>query len=155
MNDLRLWAAGLAAVALALVLAHPTHAAPAADPTFGDWLTAAGDGKVRVGPCAANPAEACGALVWFKLPPDTPPGPPHDAHNPDPALSNRPLQGILIIRDFNRKSEGHWVDGKIYDPNDGRTYRSKMNAATDGTLQVSGCVLVFCKTQTWTRTTAP
>jgi uncharacterized protein (DUF2147 family) len=153
MNDLRMWAAGLLAVALAL--SHPVHAALAADPTFGDWLTAAGDGKVRVEPCAANPAEACGSLVWFRVPPDTPPGPPHDAHNPDPALRNRPLQGILIIRDFTRKSAGDWVDGKIYDPHDGRTYRSKMSIAPDGTLKVSGCVLVFCKAQTWTRTTAP
>ena len=74
MNDLRIWAAGLAAAAL--TTGPAAHAAPpAADPTFGEWLTATGDGKVRVGPCAANPAQACGTLVWAKPPADAPPGP--------------------------------------------------------------------------------
>ncbi len=134
MNDLRVWVAGLLAVAL--TVGHAAHAAPAADPTFGDWLTDAGGGKVRVGPCAANPAQACGALIWLKPPADAPAG---------------PLLGVLIISDFTREAAGNWVDGKIYDPNDGKTYKSKMSIGADGNLKVSGCVLVFCKAQTWTK----
>jgi uncharacterized protein (DUF2147 family) len=149
MNDPRLWAAGLLAVALAL--GHAVRAAPAGDPTFGDWLTQARDGKVRVGPCAADPAQACGTLIWLKPPADAPPGPLHDAHNPDAALRSRPLLGVLIVSGFHRQAPGEWVDGKVYDPNDGKTYRSKMNLDPDGTLKVSGCVAVFCKTQTWTK----
>jgi uncharacterized protein (DUF2147 family) len=149
MNDLRIWAAGLLAVTLAF--GHAVHAAPAADPTFGDWLTDGGGGKVRVGPCAADPARACGALVWLKPPAGAAAGPLHDANNPDPALRSRPMIGVLIISDFHREASGEWVDGKIYDPNDGKTYKSKMNLAPDGTLKVSGCVMVFCKAQTWTK----
>ncbi|HZZ68650.1 MAG TPA: DUF2147 domain-containing protein [Phenylobacterium sp.] len=151
MSDRRGWIglAGLLAVGLALSL--PVRAAPAADPAFGDWLTQAGDGKVRVGPCAADPARACGALIWMKPPPNAPTGPVHDVNNPDPALRSRPMLGILIIRDFTREAPGHWGDGKIYDPNDGKTYKAKMSVAPDGALKVSGCVLVFCKAQTWTR----
>jgi uncharacterized protein (DUF2147 family) len=149
MNDPRLWVAGLLAVALAF--GHAVRAAPAGDPTFGDWLTQARDGKVRVGPCAADPAQACGTLIWLKPPADAPPGPLHDAHNPDAALRSRPLLGVLIVSGFHRQAPGEWVDGKIYDPNDGKTYRSKMNLDPDGTLKVSGCVAVFCKTQTWTK----
>ncbi len=149
MNDLRVWVAGLLAVAL--TVGHAAHAAPAADPTFGDWLTDAGGGKVRVGPCAANPAQACGALIWLKPPADAPAGPLHDANNPNPALRSRPLLGVLIISDFTREAAGNWVDGKIYDPNDGKTYKSKMSIGADGNLKVSGCVLVFCKAQTWTK----
>jgi len=147
MNDLRSPATG--ALALVLALAGPAEAA--SDPAFGVWVTPAGDGKISVGPCAADPARACGTLVAFKLPPGTPPGPPHDAHNPDPALRNRPLMGILIVSGFRRERPGRWVDGRIYDPNDGRTYRSKMEAASDGTLKVAGCILMFCKAQTWTK----
>jgi uncharacterized protein (DUF2147 family) len=149
MNRLRILAASLAATGLAF--GHAAQAAPAADPTFGDWLTATGDGKVRVGPCAADPAQACGALVWMKPPADAPPGAPHDANNPNPALRARPLVGVLIISDFHREGPGRWIDGKIYDPNDGKTYKSKMSLAPDGTLKVSGCVMVFCKAQTWTK----
>jgi len=136
---------------LALLLAGAGAANAATDPAFGDWLTQAKDGKVRIGPCEANPAQACGTLIWFKLPAGTPPGPPHDAHNPDPALKSRPLMGLPIIMGFRREAPGRWVDGRIYDPNDGKTYRSKMSLAPDGTLRVAGCVLVFCQTQTWTR----
>jgi len=147
MSDRRLCAAGVLATMLAVTGA--AHAA--SDAAFGDWVTATGDGKVRIGPCQANPALACGTLIAFKLPPDTPPGPPHDAHNPDPALRSRPLMGILIVSGFRQEAPGRWADGRIYDPNDGKTYRSKMQAAPDGTLKVSGCVLMFCKAQTWTR----
>lgn len=148
MNDPRIWAAG----ALAIVLAFLGHSARAAgDLTFGDWITEAGNGKVHVAPCAADAAKACGTLVWLKPPPDAPPGPPHDANNPDLALRSRLLLGVLIVSDFRREAPGRWVDGKIYDPNTGKTFRSKMTAAPDGTLKVAGCVLMFCQAQTWTR----
>jgi uncharacterized protein (DUF2147 family) len=151
MNELVKWVAGFAAVALAAALgvAHPARAA--GDPTFGDWLTEAKNGKVRIGPCAGNPAEACGVLIWAVPPADAPPGPLHDAKNPDPALRARPLLGVAIISDFHRGADGQWTDGKIYEPDSGKTYKSKMAVAPDGTLKVSGCVMVLCKTQTWTR----
>jgi len=142
---------GMVCAAALMVLVSAARAGPAADPTFGEWVTAAGDGKVRVGPCAADPAQACGTLVWLKPPAGAPPGPLHDARNPDPALRSRPLLGVLIVSGFRRQAVGRWVDGKIYDPNDGKTYRSKMNIGADGTLKVSGCVLMFCKAQTWTK----
>ena len=123
----------------------------AADPAFGDWLTQARNGELRVAPCAADPAQACGTLVWLKPPSDAPPGPVHDIRNPNPALRGRPLLGVLIISGFRREAEGRWTDGSIYDPESGKTYRSKMRAAPDGTLKVAGCVLFFCQAQTWTR----
>ncbi|HEX5262935.1 MAG TPA: DUF2147 domain-containing protein, partial [Phenylobacterium sp.] len=69
----------------------------------------------------------------------------------DAALRSRPLIGALIISDFRREAPGHWLDGKIYDPDSGKTYKSKMLVAPDGNLKVSGCVLMFCQAQTWTR----
>jgi len=151
MKVMRSMAAGAPGLALALVLAFTASAHAAGDPAFGVWVTAAGDGKVSIGPCASDPTRACGTLVAFKLPPGTPPGPPHDAHNPDPGLRSRPLMGIPIVSGFRREGPGRWADGRIYDPNDGKTYRSKMEVAPDGALKVTGCVLMFCQTQTWTR----
>jgi uncharacterized protein (DUF2147 family) len=145
----RIWVAGVLAAALAV--GYVAYAAPGVDPTFGDWMTEGGSGKVRVGPCAANPAQACGTLLWLKPPADAPAGQPHDIHNPDPALRSRPLVGIAIVSDFHREAAGQWADGRIYDPNDGKTYKSKMSIGADGVLKVSGCVLVFCKAQSWTK----
>ena len=41
--------------------------------------------------------------------------------------------------------------GKIYDPNSGKTYDSKIGVNANGTLKVEGCVLVVCQAQTWKR----
>lgn len=137
----------LAAVALAFA-AGP---ALAADPADGVWLVQAKDAKVRIGPCPGKPAQLCGDVIWLKTP-NTPEGQPkHDEHNPDPKLRDRPIIGLMMIRDFHSVGSGRWEGGKIYDPHSGKTYNSKLRAAPDGTLKVDGCVMMFCQTQTWTR----
>ncbi len=45
---------------------------------------------------------------------------------------------------------GKFSGGTIWDPGADKTYKSKMQLSGK-TLSVSGCVAVFCKTQTWTR----
>lgn len=147
MNDLRMWGAGLAAVVLAV--AYGAHAA--GDPVLGDWLTASGGAKVRIAACAAHPAQVCGMVIWLKDPKGDDGQPVRDGNNPDVALRARTVLGIQMISDFQREAPGHWVQGRIYDPNSGKTYRSKMNTDPDGKLKVSGCVLMFCQAQTWTR----
>jgi uncharacterized protein (DUF2147 family) len=124
------------------------NAAPA-DPVEGDW--AAGGGVVlRISPCSPAPDRLCGLIIAW---PNTKDGrPPRDARNPDPSLANRPLVGLPMIYGFRRAANGHWTGGKIYNPNDGKTYDSNLEAA-GGTLHVQGCVLILCKTQTWKRPT--
>lgn len=43
-----------------------------------------------------------------------------------------------------------WQRGKIWAPDTDKTYKSKMKLI-DGKLSVSGCVLMFCRSQIWTR----
>ena len=40
--------------------------------------------------------------------------------------------------------------GTIYDPRNGKTYKSIVSKNTDGTLAVKGCIAFFCQTQKWT-----
>jgi len=138
-----------ALLAAALVFAHSAHAA--GDPALGDWLTPGGGGKIRVAPCPDKPALLCGTLVWLRNPNDKTGAPLRDLANPDAALRARPMVGIALISNFRQDAAGRWVDGKIYDPNQGKIYRSKMIAQPDGTLKVAGCILVLCQAQTWTR----
>jgi uncharacterized protein (DUF2147 family) len=142
------WLAGLAAAVFAL--AHPARAA--GDPVFGDWLTQAGGGKVRVGPCAADPDQACGVVLWMKPRPGVEAQAMRDVNNPDVALRTRPLMGMTLLSGFRREAAGQWGDGQIYDPNTGKSYKAKMEIGPDGVLKVAGCVLVFCQAQTWTKT---
>lgn len=129
----------LAAAALSLIAAP----ALAADPVEGEWLTQAGTAKVRIAPCAANGQRMCGTVVWLKNPAVK------DTENPNAALRDRPILGMNLIRDFKPSAPGRWTGGKIYDPESGKTYDSKISAHANGTLKVEGCVLVVCRAQTW------
>ncbi|KQW73039.1 hypothetical protein ASE17_08790 [Phenylobacterium sp. Root77] len=131
-----------AATALAAAIASP---ALAADPVEGLWLVEAGSAKIKVAPCASDKTKMCGQVAWLKM------AGAKDANNPDASLRSRPILGMLMIRDFKSAGPGKWTGGKIYDPNSGKTYGSKMSANPNGTLKVEGCVAVVCQAQTWKR----
>ncbi|MGZ3377283.1 MAG: DUF2147 domain-containing protein [Phenylobacterium sp.] len=139
---------GLAVTMVAALAAAPARAA--GDAVFGVWLTAAKDGKVRIGPCAANPAETCGVVVWGRGPNGEDARTLTDVKNPLPARRAQPIVGLQIISDFRRDGDG-WTGGHIYEPQTGRTFKAKMASAGPNALKVSGCVLFFCRAETWTR----
>ena len=130
-----------AALPLALLL---VAAAPA--PIAGRWLTDEGKAVVEIGPCSGGGGSAlCGRIARVLKP--KPGGRAVDANNPDPALRNRPMAGIVFLTGF-QPSGDRWR-GRIYDPESGRTYRSEL--ARDGAgLKVKGCLGPFCRSQRWT-----
>lgn len=68
-------------------------------------------------------------------------------------LHNAPIVGLKILDGF-RDEDGAYVGGTILDPENGKTYRSRMTLTGDGTaLEVRGYIGVpaFGRTQTWTR----
>jgi uncharacterized protein (DUF2147 family) len=131
----------------AFIAAPAAAAQAAADPAFGQWLNADGAGKITVGPCAADPALACGAITWIK----DAAAHPRDENNPDRALRNRPIIGVLAVRDMKNEGPGRWTGGKLYDPESGKTYNGKLKVLSTTRLQVTGCVLMLCESQIWTR----
>jgi uncharacterized protein (DUF2147 family) len=80
-----------------------------------------------------------------------PANPPRDKANPDPALRSRTLIGLPFLTGFRAAGRSGWSGGKIYDPDSGKSYDSKLKMRSDGGLDVSGCVLMFCKAQIWRR----
>ena len=61
-----------------------------------------------------------------------------------------PNAGKNIVAGMSDDGNGKFSGGTIWDPGADKTYKSKM--VLDGkTLKVSGCITVFCKTQTWTQ----
>lgn len=69
-----------------------------------------------------------GITRWGKKP-DT------DRNNPDPALRNRSLKGITFLWGFTYDAKkNRWKDGKVYDPNNGKTYDAKLSLAKGGTI---------------------
>jgi len=58
--------------------------------------------------------------------------------------------GKKMLWDMKASGDSTWKKGKIWDPSKDKTYKSKMSLSGD-TLSVSGCVLIVCRAQDWTR----
>jgi uncharacterized protein (DUF2147 family) len=127
-----------------LALAAPAFAA---DPVEGDWTPPDGASKIRIAPCADNPALVCGKIAWL--------APANakslDGNNPKAELKTRPVLGIQTFWGFKSAGPGKWTGGKLYDPSSGKTYSGKLTAVGSGALKVEGCVLGICQAQTWKR----
>lgn len=131
-----------ALVALA-ALSFPATAF-AAEPVTGRWLTDDGKAIVTIADCGGT---VCGRITRILAP--TPGGSPVDAHNPDERLRKRPIVGLTVLSGFT--SDGDAWKGRIYSPEEGKTYRSVMQRAGADAIKVKGCIAIFCKTQNWTR----
>lgn len=137
--------------ALALALGAGTAQA---DPAFGDWLVQSERAVIRIAPCEGRAAEACGRIVWLKEPSDADGTPKRDRANPAPGRRDAPLCGLRLIEGLERKADGVWVDGEIYDARRGKTFDVDIRVLKDGRLKVRGYVMLrlFGRSQRWTRT---
>ncbi len=134
--------------ALALTaLTFMSATAQAAEPT-GVWLTESKAAHVEIYPCEQK---LCGKVVWLKEPNDENGKPKLDKLNQDEKKRSLPIMGSVMIAGMVAQGGNEWEDGTIYNAEDGKTYSSEMVLVDDKTLKVSGCVLFFCKEQTWTR----
>lgn len=65
---------------------------------------------------------------------------------------NQPIIGMTVLWDLRPEGDNAWNAGTILDPSKGKTYRAKAKLAEDGqTLEVSGCIVFICRSQTWLR----
>jgi len=135
-------------VASAILLPGPVRADSAA-PLNGIWATPGMGSLVKIEPCPENPAQLCGTIVWLKEDVERDGTPKRDRNNPDPLKQDAPLVGTPLLTNFVWGAPP--LDGKIYNPEDGRTYRATINAPEGDYLEVNGCVLVICQTQVWQR----
>ena len=132
---------------LTMLLAAAVAAAPQPqDAALGRWKAETKNGIVEISRCGES---ICGRLLssdHLRTDPTL-----KDVKNSNPALRSRPLKGMQILGEF--KSNGkEWVDGTIYNADDGKTYSAKVTPVGANQLKVRGCVFVpLCKTQTWTR----
>jgi uncharacterized protein (DUF2147 family) len=123
------------------MLAGPAWAAAAS--IAGRWVTADKDAVVAIALCGAA---MCGRIEKFLIAP--PQGnDQRDVNNPDPAKRSRKLLGLTILSGLT--ADGDVWRGKVYDPNDGKTYTAKVRRQPDGTLEMKGCVGPFCQSQIW------
>ena len=106
-----------------------------AEPLLGMWRTAADDngnsGLIKVENCGAK---LCGTLV--------------KAYGPNGKEIKSDNIGRKLISETVNKGGGEYR-GKVYSPDRGKTYKSKLQLSGD-TLQVNGCVMGICRSGgTW------
>ena len=132
----------VAATAATFAVASP---ALAADPITGRWVTTEKDAVVTIAKCGAS---YCGKLSKYLV---TPEGGVNqrDVNNPNPRLRTRKLLGTPLLSGF--KPDDDLWRGQIYDPRNGKTYRSVVRRKSANVLEVKGCIGPFCQTQIWTR----
>lgn len=98
-----------------------------------------------------------GHIVWLEkpvYPPDHPAAgqPKVDRENPYPNLRTRPVLGLEILTGFHWDGK-RWVDGEVYDPVSGNTYRATVTPESRDRLWLRGYVGVplLGRTEVWTR----
>lgn len=128
--------------ALALMFAAPAMAGPGIE---GLWLNDDHKGLVMIAPCGNK---LCGTIA--RVLDNDPKAPKTDINNPDPALRKRPFLGLPVLTGFEGAG-GSWKNGRAYDPESGKSYKSYLELQPDGSLKVSGCVLFICESRRWTR----
>jgi uncharacterized protein (DUF2147 family) len=121
----------------------PRAEATAPDAIAGEWWTEGQEGRIRF--VRSTDGTYAGILVAGK-------DPGTDVHNPDPALRNRPILGIVLLWHLVPE-DGAYVDGYVYNPRNGKTYRMKAEVTGKTTLKIRGYlgISLLGQSQTWTR----
>lgn len=135
-----------------------------ADAIIGVWATdPEGEGGQAHIEISAVGDQYSGKIVWLDEPlytaddEDGEVGEPKvDKNNPDPALRSRPIMGLELMRGFTYDGKGTWKKGTIYDPDNGKTYKSKVRLGDNGVLNVRGYIGISMigRTSHWTRVEA-
>jgi len=129
-----------------LLLAGPMMSAFAQalpDAVLGEWLTPRKDSRIQI---YREGSQYFGKVVWGS-------GATKDEKNPDPALQNRALVGLVMLNNLKFDGTDTWANGTIYDPREGKTYACKMALNDARSLRVRGYIGVslFGRTEVWSR----
>jgi uncharacterized protein (DUF2147 family) len=147
----------LTSVLLLLVVAFVAPAFAASDDILGTWFNQDKDAKIEIFKCGND---YCGKIVWLREPvypagsrEGTPGTPKIDYKNPEPARRKAPLMDLQIVQGLQFSGDNVWKNGKIYDPDSGKTYSSKATLVSHDELDLRGFIGISLlgRTEKWTR----
>jgi uncharacterized protein (DUF2147 family) len=119
------------------------------DDILGIWLNGSGKGHVHI---YKQNGKYFGKIVWLRDTKDPQGFPKVDKNNPKEELRTQPIVGLVVLREF-KFDDGEWVNGKIYNPGDGKEYKSILKLQNNETLSVRGYIgfSFLGKTDVWKR----
>ncbi len=91
-----------------------------ADKILGTWITEKGTSSVEI--YKGSNGRYFGKINWLDEPNEN--GKPKlDTENSNPKLATRPIMGLQLVKNFKYSSKKkRWLEGSIYDPDNGKTY---------------------------------
>ena len=115
-------------------------AAARTDAPIGRWANPRGTLAVQTGPCPDG--SLCGQIVWAS--------PQAQADARDAGVGA--LVGTQLLQGYRPEGRGSWA-GRVYVPDMGRSFSSRIRQTSAGTLSISGCLVggFLCKSQVWHR----
>jgi uncharacterized protein (DUF2147 family) len=122
-----------------------------ANDVTGIWYNEEKDARFEI---YEDGGEYFAKIVWLEEPIDPETGEPKlDDENPDEDKQNRPLKGLVFMKDFVFEGDGLWEDGEIYDPKSGKTYDCYIKMESPDKLKVRGYIGISLigRTSYWTR----
>ncbi|GCD78637.1 hypothetical protein JCM31826_21190 [Thermaurantimonas aggregans] len=122
-----------------------------ADQLIGVWEPSHGKARIKIEKIGEK---YYGKIVWLREPIDPVTNQPKvDKNNPDESMRQVPLKGYRILKDFQYGGKGEWIDGTIYDPENGNTYSCVIKMRDENTLDIRGYIGVKAlgRTDVWTR----
>ncbi len=118
-----------------------------ADAILGEWCTQQEENRPpgRIKFARADDGTYMGIVSWQSAP-------KKDVHNKDPNLRDRPLVGIVLMWHL-RYDNGSYVDGRVYNPEDGSTYRLNAEVLSPESLKIRGFlgISLLGQSKVWTR----
>jgi uncharacterized protein (DUF2147 family) len=142
---------------LGLAIAVSSAHAAGSEDILGVWNTEGKEAEIMIYKCGIK---HCGKIVWSKdpnYPSDSKEGTPGtlrlDRNNPNPNLRKSPIVGLQILYDFMFVGDNLWTGGKIYNPDNGKTYSGKLTLVSPNQLNLRGFIglSLIGGTTTWTR----
>lgn len=118
---------------------------------LGTWTNSEKKATFEIYKCGDK---LCGKIVTLTVPNDPATGKPKtDSQNPNPKLRTRPRLGMVFMQGFEYDEDNKWDDGKIYDPESGKTYSCYMKMLNANSMEVKGYIgfSLIGKSQSWTR----
>jgi len=109
---------------------------------YGAWVTNEGKSVVNIYDCETS--GICGDVVKFSG---------NAKYNELPAEIATPLSdetGPRVLSEFEAKSSNKFK-GRIFNPRNGKSYKSTLKISEMGDLKVKGCLGPVCQTKTWMR----
>ena len=140
-------------ILLFLCIAFVNKSSAQKDQLEKTWFTKGNDSKVQM--YLTQSGTYAGKIIWLREPNDKDTGKPKlDKENPDESKRNGAVLGLVIMTGFKKNPENkdEYIDGKIYDPKNGKTYCGKVTFKGKE-LDMRGylCSLSFIgRTETWT-----